>query len=88
VLSYSYPNGDSAVGESESWLWNPANGQFTEVPVANSTNIFCSAHALLPDGQVISVGGTDHDSPLPTFWDRTRLTSSTRQPTSGRSRAT
>lgn len=73
VLTYSYPSGSSAIGESESWLWNPSNSQFTEVPVANGTNIFCSAHALLPDGQVVSFGGTDQDSPLPDFWGQNEV---------------
>jgi hypothetical protein len=69
ILSYSYPIEDGWTdGAAESWLWDPTTSQFTEVPVVNGTNIFCSGHALLSDGQVVSFGGTDPDSPLPTFW--------------------
>jgi galactose oxidase-like protein/glyoxal oxidase-like protein len=73
VLSYSYPQDSSYVGQSESWLWNPANSQVTEVPVANGTNIFCSGHALQPDGKLVSFGGTDPDSPQPTFWGQAEV---------------
>ena len=73
VLSYSYPQNSSYVGQSESWLWNPANFQVTEVPVVNGTNIFCSGHALQPDGKLVSFGGTDPDSPQPTFWGQAEV---------------
>jgi PKD repeat protein len=36
-------------------LWNPENGQFTEVP--SQAELFCAGHSLLPDGRVLVAGG-------------------------------
>jgi len=53
VLSFS--NGQS------SYLWNPSNGSFTHVP-NQTTNIFCSGHAMLADGKLLVVGGDESAS--------------------------
>jgi len=36
-------------------VWDYVNGTFTGVPT--TANLFCSGHALLPDGRVLAVGG-------------------------------
>ncbi|MCH7476093.1 MAG: DUF1929 domain-containing protein, partial [Gemmatimonadetes bacterium] len=53
VLHYSYP---LSPGGSEAWTWDPHTGLFAEVPI--DKNIFCGAHAFLPDGTLLTVGGT------------------------------
>ena len=35
--------------------WDPATGQFTEVP--SQAELFCAGHSLLPDGRVLVAGG-------------------------------
>src|SRR5690606_28279633 len=41
--------------------WNPANGRHTPAPVLN-IDIFCSGHAVMPDGRVFIAGGHIADS--------------------------
>ncbi|MCH8814894.1 MAG: hypothetical protein IH957_07310, partial [Chloroflexi bacterium] len=53
VLHYSYP---LSPGGSEAWTWDPDTSAFTEVPI--DKNIFCGGHASLPDGTLLTVGGT------------------------------
>jgi hypothetical protein len=51
-------------------LWNPATGQFTEIP--SPANLFCSGHTFLPDGRLLVVGGhitNDHGLPAATLFD-------------------
>ncbi len=36
-------------------LWDPATGEFREVP--SPTMVFCSGHASLPDGRLLVTGG-------------------------------
>jgi hypothetical protein len=36
-------------------VWDPAAGQFVEVP--SSTMVFCSGHSFLPDGRLLVTGG-------------------------------
>jgi len=36
-------------------VWDPASGQFTEVP--SQAELFCSGHSLLADGRVLVTGG-------------------------------
>jgi PKD repeat protein len=36
-------------------VWDPATGEFTEVP--SPVELFCSGHSLLPDGRVLVAGG-------------------------------
>ncbi|MCH7483557.1 MAG: DUF1929 domain-containing protein [Chloroflexi bacterium] len=58
VLHYSYP---LSPGGSEAWTWDPDTGGFTEVPI--DKNIFCGGHASLPDGTLLTVGGTAPSPP-------------------------
>jgi len=58
VLQYSYP---LSPGGSEAWIWDPGTGAFTEVPI--DKNIFCGGHASLPDGTLLTVGGTVPSQP-------------------------
>lgn len=59
-----------AIGRSGTpQIWNPATGAFA--PVSAPVNLFCSGHALLPDGRVIVVGGhisDNHGLPDITFF--------------------
>jgi hypothetical protein len=59
VLHYAYPF--QAPFASIGWLWNPQTGAFQSAPATYNT--FCGGHALLPDGTVVNLGGTDEDSP-------------------------
>ena len=48
------------------FLWNPANGKTpTPQPTLSdgttNANLFCSAHAFLPDGRLLVVGGHNID---------------------------
>lgn len=50
----------------QAWIWDPtkpegAPGRFVNVPNSN-TNLFCSGHALMPDGRVVVIGGHDRDA--------------------------
>ena len=56
------PNGKVlAVGrQGNPQVWNPANGTFAAVP--SPTWLFCSGHALLPDGRVFFAGGHISDN--------------------------
>ncbi len=58
VLHYSYP---LSPGGSEAWTWDPSTGVFTEVPI--DKNIFCGGFASLPDGTLLTVGGTAPSPP-------------------------
>ena len=50
------------------FLWNPANGDMTPTPPptlsdgTTNANLFCSGHALLPDGRLLVAGGHLADS--------------------------
>jgi len=50
------------------FLWNPANGNMTRTPQptlsdgTTNANLFCSGHALLPDGRLLVAGGHLADS--------------------------
>lgn len=46
-----------AAGTFNVWVWNPAAGTFRLVP-GLPTDLFCSGHVLLPNGDVLFVGGT------------------------------
>ena len=43
-------------GASEAYVWNMANGEMLHVP-NTTTNLFCSGHTLLPDGNLFVSGG-------------------------------
>lgn len=44
-----------AAGSFTSTLWDPISGQFTPVPTP--TDLFCSGHVQLPNGNVLVMGG-------------------------------
>lgn len=44
-----------AAGTFKSTLWDPTSGQFTDVPTP--TDLFCSGHVQLPNGNVLVIGG-------------------------------
>ena len=45
-------------------VWDPATGDFTEVP--SQAELFCAGHSLLPDGRVLVSGGhLDNDRGIP-----------------------
>src|SRR5262249_50244131 len=46
-----------AAGTFNIWVWDPGSGSFTLVPQL-PYDLFCSGHALLPDGKVLFIGGT------------------------------
>jgi hypothetical protein len=48
--------GNDVLGSTQAQLWNPATDTFTPVPNP-TTNLFCSAHSLLPDGRLLVTGG-------------------------------
>ena len=43
-------------GSSDAYVWNMANGQMLPVPNTD-TNLFCSGHTFLPDGNLFVTGG-------------------------------
>lgn len=43
-------------GSSDAYVWNMANGEMLAVPNP-TTNLFCSGHTLLPDGNLFVSGG-------------------------------
>ncbi len=43
-------------GSSEAYLWNMANGEMLAVPNP-TTNLFCSGHTFLPNGNLFVTGG-------------------------------
>jgi hypothetical protein len=43
-------------GSSDAYVWNMANGQMLYVP-NSTTNLFCSGHTFLPDGNLFVTGG-------------------------------
>jgi Domain of unknown function (DUF4082)/Domain of unknown function (DUF1929) len=43
-------------GSSDAYVWNMANGQMLHVPNTR-TNLFCSGHSFLPDGNLLVTGG-------------------------------
>src|SRR5216684_204341 len=58
------PTGREGSKTPQAWIWDPtkpvgATGRFINIPNSN-TNLFCSGHALMPDGRVLIIGG--HDS--------------------------
>ncbi|HEU5317559.1 MAG TPA: galactose oxidase-like domain-containing protein [Chloroflexota bacterium] len=46
-------------------VWNPATGEVRTPPNEPETDLFCSGHALLPDGRLFVAGGTAHYSTGP-----------------------
>jgi galactose oxidase len=57
------------------YVWNPANGSFTAVPV--SSWIFCSGHTFLSDGRLLVAGGhisDDHGLPDANIFDPGSMT--------------
>src|SRR5262245_40477354 len=50
------PAGGPVLGKSNSYIWDPATGAITTFQ-NNTTNVFCSGHTLMPDGQVFVTGG-------------------------------
>jgi hypothetical protein len=46
-------------------LWNPGDGSVRTLPNEPDTDLFCSGHALLPDGRLFVCGGTAHYSTGP-----------------------
>jgi hypothetical protein len=46
-------------------VWNPADGSVRTPPNAPDTDLFCSGHALLPDGRLFVCGGTGRYSTGP-----------------------
>lgn len=61
VLSFGSTVTGKQGGQLHYAVWDPALGQqadaFTVLPNATGTDIFCAGQALLPDGQVLIVGG-------------------------------
>ena len=55
VLAYARPETPSS--GSGAALWSPVDGSFTEVDLGR--DVFCSGHALLPDGRLLVTGGND-----------------------------
>ena len=49
-------DGEFAAGHFQSRLWDPATGEFQEVPTPS--DMFCGGHAFLPDGKLLIAGGT------------------------------
>ncbi len=43
-------------GSSDAYVWNMVNGQMLPVP-NDDTNLFCSGHTFLPDGNLFVTGG-------------------------------
>jgi hypothetical protein len=43
-------------GSSDAYVWNMSNGQMLNVPNF-TTNLFCSGHSFLPDGNLFVTGG-------------------------------
>jgi hypothetical protein len=60
VMHFAYPLGGpfASVGR----IWNPVTGVFQSATA--SYNLFCGGHAFLPDGTLITLGGTHQDSPV------------------------
>src|SRR5574341_374114 len=57
VLYYSgfrKPEGE----DTETRVWHPKDGKFTAPPVSKDDDLFCAGHAFLPDGRLLSTGGT------------------------------
>jgi len=59
IHSHVLPNGKvltwGRIPQGAPAEWNPADGTFQAMPLA--ANIFCSGHALLPDGRLLVTGG-------------------------------
>lgn len=56
VLSWTSDDTDHSFKTPNVYVWDPANGSFTQVPNTN-TDLFCSAHAYLPDARLMVSGG-------------------------------
>ena len=51
-------------GQSKVRIWDPVTNTFDTTVVNNgTTNLFCSAHSLLPDGRLFVAGGHNHKHP-------------------------
>lgn len=59
VLLIAGSGNDEAAFDAKSFrtvVWNPANGEFKEVPTP--WDAFCGGHVFLPDGKLLVAGGT------------------------------
>ncbi|HEV2705430.1 MAG TPA: galactose oxidase-like domain-containing protein [Pyrinomonadaceae bacterium] len=68
IHTHVLPNGKVMAWQSngaqlstQTYLWDPSNGSFTSVLNPN-THMFCSGHALLPDGRLFVLGGHHFDN--------------------------
>jgi hypothetical protein len=65
-------------------IWNPADGSVRTPPNEPETDLFCSGHALLPDGRLFVCGGTGHYSTGPDDpWGAARRPTSSTPPPAG-----
>ena len=73
IHSHLMPNGkvlfwsrdQDSIGSDVAWstqahLWNPADGSITQV-FNWTSNLFCSGHAMLPDGRLLVAGGHEFE---------------------------
>ncbi len=63
VVYYSGNTGPQVPAQAR--IWNPADGSVRPLPNQPETDLFCSGHALLPDGRLFVCGGTGHYSTAP-----------------------
>ena len=63
VVYYSGNTGPDAPAQAR--VWNPADGSVRTPPNVPDTDLFCSGHALLPDGRLFVCGGTGRYSTGP-----------------------
>jgi hypothetical protein len=58
-MHFAYPLGGPFASVAR--IWNPVTATFQTSTA--SWNMFCGGHAFLPDGTLVTLGGTDIDSP-------------------------
>ena len=63
VVFYSGNTGPDIPAQAR--VWNPATGEVRTPPNEPDTDLFCSGHALLPDGRLFVAGGTGRYSTGP-----------------------
>jgi hypothetical protein len=56
VVYYSGNTGPLVPAQAR--IWNPGDGSVRTLPNEPDTDLFCSGHALLPDGRLFVCGGT------------------------------
>jgi hypothetical protein len=61
VAGSGYNRSNFDAGTFRTYVWMPASGQRREVPTPE--DLFCSGHALLPDGRALVGGGTTAYAP-------------------------